>query len=75
MYVYPFCFAGLSTLVSLVYLTFFSLAWCAAVDFYFALLPWIFIWKLNMKFKEKMSIAISLSLGFMYVVQFCASLP
>jgi hypothetical protein len=38
------------------------------VDFYFALLPWIFIWKLNMKFKEKMSIAISLSLGFMYVV-------
>lgn len=39
-------------------------SWCAAVDFYFALLPWIFIWKLNMKFKEKMSIAISLSLGF-----------
>lgn len=41
------------------------IAWCAAVDFYFALLPWIFIWKLNMKFKEKMSIAISLSLGFL----------
>ncbi|CAI7654462.1 unnamed protein product [Penicillium glandicola] len=39
-------------------------SWCAAVDFYFALLPWIFIWNLNMKFKEKMSIAISLSLGF-----------
>ncbi|KAJ5933269.1 hypothetical protein N7516_007758 [Penicillium verrucosum] len=39
--------------------------WCAAVDFYFALLPWIFIWNLNMKFKEKMSIAISLSLGFL----------
>ncbi|KAI1829654.1 hypothetical protein DTO006G1_9771 [Penicillium roqueforti] len=38
--------------------------WCAAVDFYFTLLPWIFIWNLNMKFKEKMSIAISLSLGF-----------
>ncbi|CAL5869665.1 uncharacterized protein PFLUO_LOCUS3895 [Penicillium psychrofluorescens] len=33
-------------------------SWCAAVDFYFALLPWLFIWKLNMKFKEKMSIAI-----------------
>ncbi|KAJ5962989.1 hypothetical protein N7501_007930 [Penicillium viridicatum] len=40
-------------------------SWCAAVDFYFALLPWIFIWNLNMKFKEKMSIAISLSLGFL----------
>ncbi|KAJ5112137.1 hypothetical protein N7532_000182 [Penicillium argentinense] len=39
-------------------------SWCAAVDFYFAALPWVFIWKLNMKFKEKMSIAISLSLGF-----------
>ncbi|CEO61128.1 hypothetical protein PMG11_05467 [Penicillium brasilianum] len=43
-------------------------SWCAAVDFYFALLPWIFIWKLNMKFKEKMSIAISLSLGFIACV-------
>lgn len=40
-------------------------AWCAAVDFYFAILPWIFIWKLQMKFKEKMIIASSLSLGFM----------
>ncbi|KAL4883506.1 hypothetical protein BJY04DRAFT_216329 [Aspergillus karnatakaensis] len=40
------------------------LAWCAAVDFYFALLPWLFIWNLNMKMKEKLSIAISLSLGF-----------
>ncbi|KAJ5176408.1 uncharacterized protein N7482_002285 [Penicillium canariense] len=44
-------------------------SWCAAVDFYFALLPWIFLWKLNMKFKEKITIAISLSLGFMCVVQ------
>ncbi|OGE54280.1 hypothetical protein PENARI_c006G08473 [Penicillium arizonense] len=43
-------------------------SWCAAVDFYFALLPWIFIWNLNMKFKEKMSIAISLSLGFIACV-------
>ncbi|KAL5356689.1 hypothetical protein BJX96DRAFT_162619 [Aspergillus floccosus] len=39
-------------------------SWCAAVDFYFAILPWIFIWKLQMKFKEKMIIASSLSLGF-----------
>ncbi|KAJ5805082.1 hypothetical protein N7474_010969 [Penicillium riverlandense] len=43
-------------------------SWCAAVDFYFALLPWLFIWNLNMKFKEKMSIAISLSLGFIACV-------
>ncbi|KAM0098202.1 hypothetical protein ACP6JE_007286 [Aspergillus fumigatus] len=35
-----------------------DLAWCAAVDFYFAILPWIFIWKLNMKQKEKLVIAI-----------------
>ncbi|RLL97500.1 hypothetical protein CFD26_105870 [Aspergillus turcosus] len=39
-------------------------SWCAAVDFYFAILPWIFIWNLNMKRKEKLVIAISLSLGF-----------
>ncbi|KAE8374015.1 hypothetical protein BDV26DRAFT_296419 [Aspergillus bertholletiae] len=39
-------------------------SWCAAVDFYFAILPWVFIWALNMRFKEKMTIAISLSLGF-----------
>ncbi|KAB8073589.1 hypothetical protein BDV29DRAFT_201746 [Aspergillus leporis] len=39
-------------------------SWCAVVDFYFAILPWIFIWELNMKFKEKMTIAISLSFGF-----------
>jgi hypothetical protein len=44
-----------------------NLAWCAAVDFYFAILPWIFIWNLNMKQKEKLIIAISLSLGFMFV--------
>ena len=47
--------------------------WCAAVDFYFALLPWIFIWKLNMRFAEKISIACSLSLGFMYVLFFFSS--
>ncbi|KAB8230990.1 hypothetical protein ETB97_007344 [Aspergillus alliaceus] len=38
--------------------------WCTVVDFYFALIPWLFIWELNIKFKEKMTIAISLSLGF-----------
>lgn len=37
------------------------------VDFYYAILPWLFIMKLNMVFKEKMIVAISLSLGFMFV--------
>lgn len=38
------------------------------VDFYFATLPWLFVMKLNMVFREKMIVAISLSLGFMFVV-------
>lgn len=42
---------------------------CLVADFFFALFPWVFIFKLNMKFKEKMTIAASLSLGIMYVSQ------
>ncbi|KAK3681766.1 hypothetical protein B0T22DRAFT_523080 [Podospora appendiculata] len=38
-------------------------SWCAAVDFFFAAFPWIFIWGLNMRFKEKVTIAASMSLG------------
>ena len=38
------------------------------VDLYFAVLPWIFLWKLNMTFRRKISIAIILSLGFLYVI-------
>ncbi|KAI5458778.1 hypothetical protein BGZ63DRAFT_362750 [Mariannaea sp. PMI_226] len=37
--------------------------WCAVVDFFFAIFPWIFIWGLNMKYKEKITIAGSMSFG------------
>jgi hypothetical protein len=37
--------------------------WCAVVDFFFAIFPWIFIWNLNMKYREKITIAGSMSLG------------
>ncbi|KAM0275918.1 hypothetical protein ACHAQH_007260 [Verticillium albo-atrum] len=36
-----------------------------AVDIYFAVLPWIFIWKLNLSRREKLTIAGSLSLGIL----------
>ncbi|KPM40835.1 hypothetical protein AK830_g5711 [Neonectria ditissima] len=39
--------------------------WCAIVDFFFAMFPWIFIWSLNMKYKEKITIAGSMSFGIM----------
>jgi hypothetical protein len=35
------------------------------VDLYFAILPWIFIWKLNIPRRDKFTIAGSLSLGFL----------
>ncbi|KAJ4256251.1 hypothetical protein NW762_009331 [Fusarium torreyae] len=37
--------------------------WCAVADFFFAIFPWLFIWKLNMKYKEKITIAGSMSFG------------
>lgn len=37
------------------------------VDLYFALLPWLFIWKLNLPRREKFVIAGSMSLGVLYV--------
>jgi hypothetical protein len=40
-----------------------SLAWFVAADFCFAILPWFVIWDLNMKRKEKLTVAIGLSLG------------
>ncbi|KAK3294502.1 uncharacterized protein B0H64DRAFT_188895 [Chaetomium fimeti] len=36
---------------------------CVIADFFFALFPWLFLWKLQMNQREKMVIAISLSLG------------
>jgi hypothetical protein len=38
------------------------------VDLYFAILPWIFIWKLNIPRRDKFTIAGSLSLGFLAAV-------
>ncbi|KAK1756493.1 hypothetical protein QBC47DRAFT_401396 [Echria macrotheca] len=36
---------------------------CIVADFFFAAFPWLFIWGLNMRYKEKLTIAVSLSLG------------
>ncbi|KAK8112433.1 hypothetical protein PG984_012959 [Apiospora sp. TS-2023a] len=36
-------------------------------DLFFAILPWIFIWKLNIPKREKIILAFSLSLGILYV--------
>ncbi|KAI1871210.1 uncharacterized protein JN550_004655 [Neoarthrinium moseri] len=36
---------------------------CVLVDFFFALFPWLFIWKLQMNRREKMVILLSMSLG------------
>lgn len=40
---------------------------CVLADFFFALFPWLFLWQLQMNQREKMVIAISLSLGLLYV--------
>ncbi|KAK8018824.1 hypothetical protein PG991_008014 [Apiospora marii] len=36
---------------------------CVIVDFFFALFPWLFIWKLQMNRREKIVILVSMSLG------------
>ncbi|KAK7942480.1 uncharacterized protein PG986_011593 [Apiospora aurea] len=36
---------------------------CVLVEFFFALFPWLFIWKLNMELREKTVILVSMSLG------------
>ncbi|KAK3353365.1 hypothetical protein B0T25DRAFT_607625 [Lasiosphaeria hispida] len=36
---------------------------CVFADFFFALFPWLFLWKLNMNQREKIIIAASMSLG------------
>ncbi|CAI7599697.1 unnamed protein product [Penicillium glandicola] len=38
-------------------------AWSAVLDFVLAIFPWLALWNLNMKKKEKYTICISLSLG------------
>ena len=42
-------------------------AWSAAMDFVLAILPWHIIMGLNMKRKEKLTVAFGLSLGALYV--------
>lgn len=37
--------------------------WSAAMDFFLALFPWMVLWQLNMRKKEKITICVSLSLG------------
>lgn len=43
------------------------LAWSAVLDFVLALFPWVALWNLNMKKKEKYTICLSLSLGILLV--------
>ncbi|KAL3463752.1 hypothetical protein BJX64DRAFT_116153 [Aspergillus heterothallicus] len=38
-------------------------SWFVAMDFAFAILPWFVVWDLNMKYKEKITVACGLSLG------------
>lgn len=38
---------------------------CVIADFFFALFPWLFLWQLQMNQREKMVIALSLSLGLL----------
>lgn len=40
-------------------------AWCIFADFFFATLPWVFIWSLNMSKREKVTIAGSMSFGLL----------
>lgn len=42
-----------------------SLAWFVVADFAFATLPWFILWKLDIKRKEKVTIACGLSLGIL----------
>lgn len=44
------------------------IGWSAVMDFVLAISPWFALWGLNMKFKEKVNICLSLSLGIMSVI-------
>ncbi|KAI9640389.1 hypothetical protein NHQ30_011134 [Ciborinia camelliae] len=49
--------------MSLTVIAKFMCSWSAAMDFFLASFPWVVIWDLNMKKKEKITICLSLSLG------------
>lgn len=46
------------------------LAWSAFMDFVLAILPWHVVMGLNMKRKEKLTVAFGLSLGILYAPSF-----
>ncbi|CAG8980608.1 hypothetical protein HYALB_00013763 [Hymenoscyphus albidus] len=46
-----------------IYMGLFTAGWSSLMDFVLALLPWHVLWSLNMKRKEKYTVAIGLSLG------------
>jgi hypothetical protein len=48
----------------------FAAAYSAAMDWLLALVPWAIIMSLNMKRKEKIGVAVCMSLGFMLVTSF-----
>lgn len=43
----------------------FNAAWCTVIDFALALLPWHIIWKLQMRMREKIGVALAMSLGLL----------
>lgn len=45
----------------------FNAAWCAATDFYLALLPWTLIWGLQMRLREKLGVGVAMSMGVLCV--------
>ena len=54
-------------ILNLVYLEVYAnrSAWFVVADFFFAIFPWFVIWELNMKRKEKITVACGLSLGIL----------
>ncbi|KAL1608877.1 hypothetical protein SLS59_002068 [Nothophoma quercina] len=43
----------------------FNAAWCAAADFYLALVPWTLIWGLQMRTREKIGVGVAMSMGIL----------
>jgi hypothetical protein len=43
----------------------FNAAWCAAADFALALIPWKLVWGLQLGIREKVGVAIAMSMGIL----------
>jgi hypothetical protein len=41
--------------------------WAAIMDISLALLPWKVLWKLQMRFAEKIGVGVAMSLGILWV--------